>query len=202
MIIENIVGTVNSGIDMGTTVHKNLFDLLASGDYKNFLVPDYFPEVEYIKEDDVLFMKSSLYARHDLSPTFYWFLAFDEKGNYMSEATPGYISLTRDSNLLHISAVKSRSNDEYRGLITTYQGIMTIGVYSMKSDRYSISTDNSMIKSQAEYDDDGGLIIDNNGSISKALYVPSNDTVAPVIKSCMYKIIDDLNAGKIKLPEP
>ena len=200
MIIDNIVGSINRGIDMHTTTSTNLFDLLASGEYKDYLVADYFPEFEYNKDDDVIFMKSAMYQRKDVTPVFYYFLAFDNQGHYLGEATPGYIELGRDSNLLHISATKSKSNN-YGITKTIYSGISTIGAYSMKSDKYNAASEENVMQSRAEYSEDGAIVVEDSGKIDKVFYVPASDTASSVVKSCMYKVIDDLNDGKIKLLE-
>lgn len=200
MIIDNIVGSINRGMDMNLTSSKKLFDLLASDEYKDFLVPDYFPEIQYMENDDVIFMKSGMYCRKDVTPVFYYFISFDKDGHHQEEVTPGYIELRRDSNLLHISATKSKTND-YGIVKTTYSGISIIGAYSMESDKYSVASEENMIRTQAEYDDDGAVIVQDSGKMDKLFYVPATDTASGVVKSCMYKVMDDLNAGKIRLPE-
>lgn len=200
MIIDNIVGSVNRGINMNLTSSTNLFDLLASGEYKDYLIHDYFPEIHYMENDDVIFMKSAMYYRKDVTPAFYYFISFDKDGHYKGEVTPGYIELRRDWNLLHITATKSKTED-YGIIKTVYSGINIIGAYSMESDKYSVASEENMIKTQAEYSEDGAIIVEDSGKVGKVFYVPASDTASGVVKSCMYKVIDDLNAGNLRLPE-
>ena len=203
MIIENIVGTMSSGAAINTFTNESLFDLLASGGYKTVILPDYFPEVSYMKEDDVLFMRSTLYTREDLTPAFYWYLAFDEKGNYTPEVTSGYIALGHNSNLLHIKAMHRVSYDDIKMRHDTYEGITIIGCYSLNSDKYVLSGGNTPVITRSEYNEDGSVLqygTDTNDS--KSLYVPANDTASAVAKSNMYKMIDSLKAGKVRLPDP
>lgn len=203
MILENIVGTNRTNLDIGYE-SMSLYELLKSGKYKEFLMPDYFPDVMYMENDNTLYMRSTHYRRMNEAPTNFWFFVFDKSGHYLGEATSGYIRLDPDYSLLHISALRApRSYDPMetrRGL----QCIEVIGAYDLSSNRYKVVSDEkeSRVIPAVEYDDNGvPLTYASSTAIGKTLYVPMDDTASPLCKSAMNALIDKLGAGTVAIPD-
>jgi hypothetical protein len=181
-----------------------LFDILKTGEYKKILIPNYFPEVQYMEEDDTVFMRSTMYIREDLTPAFYWYLAFTDDGEYKPEATSGYIALSKNSNLLHIKAMHRVSYDDINMRHDTYEGISVVGCYSLQSNEYT-SNDNGKNSPvfMPEYGEDGSVV--KYGSVmeeSSILYAPATDTANAQAKAKMLKVIDQLKEGNLRLPDP
>ena len=209
MIMENIVGTQNRSFD-ATTINMSLYELLKSGEYKKVLVPNYFPEVQYMESDNELYMRSTHYMRIDESPVNYWFFTFDDKGNYMGEATSGFIRLEPNYSLLHISGTKSNANtwnaEEMWGSIVrkSIQNLNIIGAYDLSSNKYKVVSDtkDKKIISSMEYDDDGTPIERGSYSeIGRTLYVPADDTASPFIKSAMNALVEKIRESRITIPD-
>lgn len=197
VVMEDIAGVQNMEFSK-----KSLYELLKTGDYKIFLVNDYFPEVIYIQEDDSLYMRSTHYRRVDEAPVRYWFFVFDKNGNRIDEVTNEFIRLDKDYSILHVSGAIVKEYGNYY-----LNNINIIGAYDLSSNKYKSTITRTNIEpsmDRVEYDEEGNKVgggFDDEGkkpeirkSLSKpeVLYVPADDTASGLIKSKMLEFMDKL----------
>ena len=164
---------------------KTLYEMLASGAYKNEIAQCVFPEITHVLDEngnDAIFMTNNRYYNYnDVQPRYQWFITFSENGKIASDLNPGYIELYPNYKILSIISTTPHSSS-----------LFVDGLYDLNSRSYNtIYEVNGVTKPM--HDGYGNPIEKPEGAETKLIPVSDKLTME------MSVIYNQIKNGTIKL---